>query len=290
MTLASGDIINTELFKHNSVTANLTNVETQLHGFLNDNEIEIGRYAHGSRFTTYLWSSSRAMEYAAGTTTTLSALRHETFHSWFARGVFPANGQDGWWDEAITSWTDAGRPAIYLGLSESLSTLCNRNRYSRITPGASYSRGSTVFAGIAEEVGSATLDLAIRGIFNDYRLKSLSTEMLEAELISRLGNLRIADYFERYVYGFSNSLSVNLWMRDAVGDPGFNNYTGSRFWDSPDLWVRNQDDSGTSHQSPEYGQDNWFYARVRNQGAQIAKHFVVTFRPAIFAGHSVCLS
>jgi len=284
VTLPSGNIINTEVFKHNSIPTNLTTIEAQLHGSLTDNETDIGIYPHGSRFTVYLWPSSRAMEYAAATTTTLSALRHETFHSWFARGVFPANGQDGWWDEAITTWVGAGRPATYLGLSESRSTLCDRNRYTRTTPSASYSRGAELFAGISEEVGSASLDQAIRGIFNDYQLRPLSTETLEVELIARLGDIRIADYFERYVYGITSSIGANLWIRDAVGDPGYNYYTGSRFWDSPDLWIRNRDDGGNTHQAPEYGQDNWFYARVRNQGTQTARHFVVTFNPTTFAG------
>ena len=40
-----------------------------------------------------------------------------------------------------------------------------------------------------------------------------------------------------------------------------------RFWDSPDLWVRNSDDGGLAHQNPEFGQDNWLYARVRNRSA-----------------------
>ncbi len=284
VTLASGTVIHTELYKHRSVAATLNTIEAQIHGFLQTNEVDIGRFVHSPKFTTYLWPSLRAMEYAAGTTTTLSALKHETFHSWFARGVFPANGQDGWWDEAITSWVDAGRPEIYLGLSESLSTLCNRNRYSRVTPTAAYSRGASVFSGIAEEVGSSRLKLALQGIFKDYSLQSLSTEILEAELISRLGTLRIADYFERYIYGFSRSLAANLWMRDAQGDPGANHYTGSRFWDSPDIWIRNNDDRGLLHQPPECGQDNWFYAKVHNRGTQTAKHFVVTFNPATFAG------
>ena len=50
---------------------------------------------------------------------------------------------------------------------------------------------------------------------------------------------------------------VDLYIRDDVGDPGVDLYTGPVFWNSPDLWIRNTDDGGTAHQNPEFGQDNW---------------------------------
>ena len=57
------------------------------------------------------------------------------------------------------------------------------------------------------------------------------------------------------------------------------------FWNSPDLWIRNADDNGTTHQNPEQGQDNWFYARVRNRTVNAtARHFLVTFNVKQFAG------
>ena len=59
---------------------------------------------------------------------------------------------------------------------------------------------------------------------------------------------------------------------------------GGRFWDSPDLWIRNADDGGTTHQAPIAGRDNWFHARVRNRGTGTARHFMVTFQVRQFAG------
>jgi hypothetical protein len=59
---------------------------------------------------------------------------------------------------------------------------------------------------------------------------------------------------------------------------------GPVFWDSPDLWIRNANDNGTTHQNPEFGQDNWFYARVRNRGTVTARAFVVTFNVKPWAG------
>jgi hypothetical protein len=79
-------------------------------------------------------------------------------------------------------------------------------------------------------------------------------------------------------------LSVDIYIRDAPGDPGDDQYTGTNFWNSPDLWIRNQEDGGVSHQDPEAGQDNWFYARVRNRGEGIARMFFAYFTVHEWAG------
>jgi hypothetical protein len=50
------------------------------------------------------------MEYCGATMTDPGALGHELTHSWFARGVMPANGNTGWIDEAVASWRDDGYP------------------------------------------------------------------------------------------------------------------------------------------------------------------------------------
>lgn len=73
-------------------------------------------------------------------------------------------------------------------------------------------------------------------------------------------------------------------MQDAPGHVGSDTWNGP-FWDSPDLWVRNADDGGLTHQPPEFGQDNWLYARVRNDPAGgMCRNFVVTFAVKQFAG------
>ena len=80
-----------------------------------------------------------------------------------------------------------------------------------------------------------------------------------------------------------SSAGVDLWIRDDPSHTGANVF-GGPFWNSPDLWIRNSNDNGTTHQTPEFGQDNWFYARVRNRGTQTARAFVVTFNVKPWAG------
>lgn len=52
---------------------------------------------------------------------------------------------------------------------------------------------------------------------------------------------------------------------------------GSTTSSSADLWMRQADDNGMTHQMPLAGQDNFCYARVRNAGSASASAFVVNF-------------
>jgi hypothetical protein len=102
------------------------------------------------------------------------------------------------------------------------------------------------------------------------------------------------DYRGKYLVQMLNSFhdrhllrcdpAADLYLRDDVSDPGTEPFGGSVFWESPDLWVRNADDGGTTHQEPEFGQDNYFYARVTNRGTVAARAFVVTFNVKPWAG------
>ena len=87
----------------------------------------------------------------------------------------------------------------------------------------------------------------------------------------RSGNPAVVDAFHRFVYGSATGAAPDLWLRDDGRGPGADAWAGA-FWDSPDLWIRNADDGGTTHQSPEHGQDNWFHARVRNRAGAGAAH------------------
>lgn len=79
-------------------------------------------------------------------------------------------------------------------------------------------------------------------------------------------------------------LPLDLFIRDAPADPGDDLFTGSKFWNSPDLWIRHQQDGGTLHQEPVTGRDNWFYSRVHNRGQGIARTFSVVYAVHEWAG------
>ena len=264
------------------------NLGTQINtlaSLLSDNESDYGGYAHGNRFTAF-FNGSGGMEYEGGTTTSTSALAHEVFHSWYARGIKPASQADGWWDEGWTSFHDAGADdPLPFDYGDPPVLLCSRDPWQRNTAGNAYADGSRFWQGMAALLGVAPLNTWMAQLYQAHKRQPLSTQNIEEFLLCRSGNAELVDAFHRFVYGLNDGASPpDLWLRDAPGHTGTDAWGGT-FWDSPDLWVRNQDDGGTTHQLPEYGQDNWFHARVRNRSASsTAQHFVVSFHSRGFAG------
>ena len=138
----------------------------QIKALLSANEREYGEFL-GTRFVCFFHGEPGGMEYNQATTTSAAALGHETFHSWFARGITPASPADGWvGDEAFTRFHDDGADR---GRSSSDFTmppvpLCSREPFQRTTPAASYVEGRRFFLGLAASMGPARLRDVMRVI------------------------------------------------------------------------------------------------------------------------------
>jgi hypothetical protein len=278
-----------DLFKLATNPNDLAVVETELAGYLADDVASTGTYTHGDRFTAYLWSEpSRSMEYDGATTSNRPSLRHETFHSWWGRGVKPASQDDGWIDEAWNEWmTGVGPVATPFSLLEPPVQLAPPSPYSRVTPSASYSAGRRFFEGLAAALGPSALRGAMADFYAAHRGRQVTTAEFEAFLLARSGEAEIVHWFHRWVYGYADppaGARPDLWLADAPRDPGLDAFTGAVFWASPDVWVRTEDDGGTTPQPPEYGQDNWLHARVHNRGGGVARSFAVAFNAHPWAG------
>lgn len=281
----SGKTVSLEAWKPAGSAVGLSGQLNTLKTLLADNENDYGPYLHGNRFVAF-FNGNGGMEYEGGTTTSTDALLHETFHSWYARGIKPASHADGWWDEGFTSFHDAGADdAQAFDFVAPPVLLCSRDPWQRNTPGNSYSDGSRFWRGMAALLGVARLNALMKDLYLTHKGNPVSTAMIEEFLLCKSGNAQVVNAFHRFVYGLADpSTAPDLWLRDDPADPGADSWGGT-FWNSPDLWIRNADDGGTTHQSPEYGQDNWFHARVRNKAsASAAQHFVVTFHSKGFAG------
>ena len=280
----SGITVNIEAWKPTGSVINLTTQINNIKAFLADNENDYGAYIHGDRFVAFF--NGGGMEYEGGTTTGTGPLLHETFHSWYARGLKPAGQADGWFDEGFTNFHDAGADdSQAFDFSDAPILLCSRDPWQRQTPDNAYNDGSRFWRGMASMLGVSSVNDLMSELYETHNGKPVSTANIEEFLLSKSGEPEVVDAFHRFVYGFSDpSPSPDLWLRDDPGHTGADEWDGV-FWDSPDLWIRNSDDGGTTHQSPEYGQSNWFHARLRNKSkAGAATHFVVTFHSKGFAG------
>ncbi|MGG9962001.1 hypothetical protein [Ferruginibacter sp. SUN106] len=283
----SGQTVTVDAWK--LVTDTATDLTVQINlikNFLVNNENNIGAYLHGTRFTVFF--NMGGMEYEGAATATTGTVKHETFHSWWARGIKPASQPDGWWDEAWTTYFNdmGGTTSTPFDFTASPVQLCTQNQWSRITAGGAYTDGNRFWEGMSSLIGNTNLKAYMKDFYNSYKNKLIKTNYIEEYLLCRSGNVQVVDAFHRFVYGFSNpSATPDLWMKDDTTDIAGNDNWAGKFWNSPDIWIRNNDDDGTTHQNAEYGQDNWIYARVRNKSATVAvKHFVVAFNVKQFAG------
>jgi hypothetical protein len=144
-------------------------------------------------------AGSGGMEYCGATITSASALGHELFHSYFARGVMPANGNAGWVDEALASWRDAGYPSNTS--MTGTSRMSSRAPYTRSTDMAAYSFGQRFVSyldGILKEKGG--LKPFMRQLVERRRFAPLFIE----EYISRMSDfygVPLEGEFKKFTFG-----------------------------------------------------------------------------------------
>jgi hypothetical protein len=62
---------------------------------------------------------------------------------------------------------------------------------------------------------------------------------------------------------------ADVYIRDNRDDEGETPSEGNRF-NSPDIWLRHNDDGQEGHQTARFGETNWLYVRAWNLGPQVA--------------------
>jgi hypothetical protein len=174
----SGKRVAIETWKLVGSTVALSGRLRDLKRWLVENERSSGPYRHGFRFTVFLHQGG--MEYDGGATSSESALRHETFHSWFARGLKPASQPDAWWDEAWTVYHDNGAAgSTPFDFTEPPVRLRPANPWVRVTSPDSYQKGSRFFQGVAAAIGTAELRAHMRDLYTNHNERPITTEYLE---------------------------------------------------------------------------------------------------------------
>ena len=206
----SGATITIEAWKLTTNPTDLAARISEIAGYLIDNEASTGPYVHGNDFVAFF--NVGGMEYEGGTTTSVGVLRHETFHSWWGRGVKPAGQADGWWDEGWTVYSDNGASGVTpFNFTSPPVELSSRNPWTRLTPGASYSSGEQVFEGAAALMGAANLRTYMGEFYSTRRARPATTPDLETFLVSRSGQATLCRWIS----------PLCLWIRRSKTSSGF---------------------------------------------------------------------
>lgn len=171
-----------------------------LPSYFQEYENDYGPYAHNS-FTAYMHAGGGGMEYAGATITSIGALDHELFHSWFARGVIPADGRSGWIDEAFASWRDYGYFQAGSLLSRNPTNLSAFSAFRESTPRNCYVDGRNLIAELDRVFSQyGGMKPLMKLFFHRYKRKAVTNEEFW-QFLSTISGLNIDAYFQRYTLG-----------------------------------------------------------------------------------------
>lgn len=186
-------------------TTNAVKILTDLKNYAQRTMLELeadyGPFPHASLIIYNADLSSMGlggMEYAGATVTNENALEHEMFHSYFARGVTPANGNAGWIDESLASWRDGGyRRATTLSGSSSMAA---HAPYTRKTDTAAYGFGAQFMSFLDNKFASkGGLKPFMNKLLEKKIFEPLFTEDFIKEMELFYGE-KVQDVFNKYVY------------------------------------------------------------------------------------------
>lgn len=173
-------------------------------------EADYGPWAHTSFVALANSKGTGGMEHSGATATSFEALDHEMLHSYFAKGIMPANGNSGWIDEAIASWRDKGyqrNPSTGFGGSN----LGNQSVYNRNTDRRAYALGAAFMAYLDYRLQDAGgLKAFLKGYFHAYKHQVITAEHFKNNM-EFFSGLNLDQEFETYVWG-TNSLDTNALM------------------------------------------------------------------------------
>ena len=160
-------------------------------------------------------AGSGGMEYQGATMTEFSALGHEMTHSYFARGVMPANGNSGWMDEAIASWRDNNYPTQSTMYGS--SRMSNRGDYIRTTDTQAYSFGARFMSYLDGRFkAQGGLKVYLRHMVEQKLFQPLSIDEYIAEMVSVYNDQEVKALYKQYTYGSTSRFFGAQEMNHSV--------------------------------------------------------------------------
>lgn len=167
-------------------------------------ESDYGPFPHPT--ITVYQAGMGGMEYCGATMTSYDALGHELFHSYFARGVMPANGNAGWVDEALASWRDKGYQS--LATLSGTSGMSSHAYYTRTTDRDAYTFGERFMSFLDGKLKTkGGLKPFMRHMVDKKVFSPFFVEEFIAEMSSFYG-VNVMEDFQRYTFGKGSNFLV----------------------------------------------------------------------------------
>jgi hypothetical protein len=182
---------------------------------LKELEADYGPWPH-DKILIYGTGIKGGMEYAGATETSIVSLGHELQHSYFAKGIHPANGNSGWLDEAIASWRDKGHLSKERPFYDSVN-LGAHNSYTRKTDKRSYEYGRSFMAYInyqLKDIGKPGLKDFLNVFIAKRMHTTVTTEDFKADL-EDYSQMSFTEDFAQYIYGGSEKLNSHQHKEKA---------------------------------------------------------------------------
>jgi hypothetical protein len=173
---------------------------------LKELETDYGAWPH-DQILIYGTGIKGGMEYAGATETSIVSLGHELQHSYFAKGIHPANGNAGWLDEAIASWRDKGHLTKEKPFYSS-ANLGAQNSYTRKTDKRSYEYGRSFMAYLdhqLKDIGRPGLKDFLNVFLSKRMHTTVTTEDFKNDL-EEYSQMSFSEDFSQYIYGGNNKM------------------------------------------------------------------------------------
>jgi len=187
---------------------------------LQELEDDYGSFPHPK---VVIYNNGRGgMEYCGATMTEFWALEHELTHSYFARGLIPANGNAGWIDEAIASWRDNNYPRR--NLMEGTSSMSSHPYYTRETDDLAYSYGAKFISYIDGKLAQHVDPAGLKSFLKHAREKYLFTPYTVETFVQWMEDYYDFEIMHDFkIYTFRSNVS-------NPSDPHMPPTNKSRFW------------------------------------------------------------
>jgi len=186
--------------------------------YFNELESLYGPWPHDF-FIAYI-AGAGGMEYSGATRTSLSALRHEMNHSYFARNVVPARGNSGWIDEAIASWADENYPRVR---TPRPTGVASHSIYRRTTDQRAYGPGSRLLGFLHSKFSDqGGFKKFLKFYFDKRRGSTVLTKDFQGD-IEEFFSEDVSDFFNRYIYSHKTLYKENFNPKENPYHPVLSN-------------------------------------------------------------------